>query len=71
MELNRKYRMHNIITQMNVQMSKYINARTVFTRVTLPKGRYIIIPSTFKPEILGEFMLRVYTNVDSGCRYWK
>ncbi|XP_029557099.1 calpain-5 [Salmo trutta] len=67
-ELNRKYRMHNIITQMNVQTSKYINARTVFTRVTLPKGRYIIIPSTLKPEILGEFMLRVYTDVDSGCR---
>ncbi|XP_055799309.1 calpain-5-like [Salvelinus fontinalis] len=67
-ELNRKYRMHNIITQMNVQTSKYINARTVFARVTLPKGRYIIIPSTLKPEILGEFMLRVYTDVDSGCR---
>uniref|UniRef100_A0A8C7PXN0 Calpain 6 n=1 Tax=Oncorhynchus mykiss TaxID=8022 RepID=A0A8C7PXN0_ONCMY len=67
-ELNRKYRMHNIITQTNVQTSKYINARTVFMRVTLPKGRYIIIPSTLKPEILGEFMLRVYTDVDSGCR---
>ncbi|XP_041707180.1 calpain-5 [Coregonus clupeaformis] len=67
-ELNRKYRMHDIITQLNVQSTTYINARTVFMRGMFPKGRYIIIPSTFKPEILGEFMLRVYTNVDSGCR---
>uniref|UniRef100_A0A8C8CK60 Calpain 6 n=1 Tax=Oncorhynchus tshawytscha TaxID=74940 RepID=A0A8C8CK60_ONCTS len=67
-ELNRKYRMHDIITQLNVQTTTYINARTVFMRAMLPKGRYMIIPSTFKPETLGEFMLRVYTNVDSGCR---
>jgi calpain-5 len=63
--------MHDIITQLNVQTTTYINARTVFMRAMLPKGRYMIIPSTFKPETLGEFMLRVYTNVDSGCRYWK
>ncbi|XP_030648208.1 calpain-5-like [Chanos chanos] len=67
-ELNRKYRMHDIITQQNVATSTYINARTVFMRKTLPKGRYIIIPSTFKPGIMGDFMLRVFTDVDSDCR---
>lgn len=68
-ELNRKYRMHDIITQQNVATSTYINARTVFMREVLRKGRYVIIPSTFKPDTLGEFMLRVYTDKDAGCKY--
>ena len=68
-ELNRKYRMHDILTQQAVETSMYINARTVFRRCNLPKGRYVIIPSTFRPQTLGEFMLRVFTDVDSGCRY--
>ncbi|XP_046876360.1 calpain-5-like [Hypomesus transpacificus] len=67
-ELNRKYRMHDIITQQIVDTSAFINARTVFRRCMLPKGRYIIIPTTFKPETLGEYMLRVFTDTDSGCR---
>ncbi|KAL0994057.1 hypothetical protein UPYG_G00117260 [Umbra pygmaea] len=67
-ELNRKYRLHDLITQTVVQTSTYINARTVFMRVKFPKGRYIIIPSTFQPQVLGDFMLRVYSGEDSGCR---
>ncbi|XP_006632721.1 calpain-5 [Lepisosteus oculatus] len=66
-ELNRKYRMHKIITQQVVATSTYINARTVFMRKNLPQGRYIIIPTTFTSGILGDFMLRIYTDVDSGC----
>ncbi|XP_037605136.1 calpain-5-like [Sebastes umbrosus] len=67
-ELNRKYRMHDILTQQVVETSTYINARAVFMRSTLPKGRYIIIPTTFKPYELGDYMIRVFTDVDSGCR---
>lgn len=68
-ELNRKYRMHDILTQESQVTSTYINARSVFLRYTLPLGRYIIFPTTFRPLTLGEFMLRVFTDVDSGCRY--
>lgn len=68
-ELNRKYRMHDLITQQNVATSTYINARSVFLRKVLPKGRYVIVPSTFRPDTLGEFMLRVYTDKDAVCRY--
>lgn len=68
-ELNRKYRMHDIITQQTVATSMFINARSVFMRKVLQKGRYVIIPTTFKPDTLGEFMLRVYTEEDAGCRY--
>ncbi|KAI1903606.1 hypothetical protein AGOR_G00028930 [Albula goreensis] len=67
-ERNRKYRMHDIVTQQNVATSLYINARTVFMRKVLPKGRYVIIPSTFMPQVLGDFMMRIYTDVDSDCR---
>ncbi|KAM6907588.1 calpain-5-like [Xenentodon cancila] len=67
-ELNRKYRMHDIVTQQSVATSIYINARTVFMRCVLPQGRYVIIPTTFRPETLGDYMLRVFTNVDSSCR---
>lgn len=37
-------------------------------RCDLPQGRYVIIPTTFKPFILGDYMLRLFTDVDSGCR---
>ncbi|XP_053702895.1 calpain-5-like [Synchiropus splendidus] len=67
-ELNRKYRMHDILTQQNVETSTYINARTVFLRCNLPQGRYVIFPTTFKPLVLGDYMLRVFTDVDSDCR---
>uniref|UniRef100_A0A671YNS3 Calpain 6 n=1 Tax=Sparus aurata TaxID=8175 RepID=A0A671YNS3_SPAAU len=67
-ELNRKYRLHDILTQQCVATSTYINARTVFMRVTLSQGRYVIIPTTFEPLTLGDYMLRVFTDVDSDCR---
>ncbi|KAI1898627.1 hypothetical protein AGOR_G00074330 [Albula goreensis] len=67
-EQNRMYRMHKIITQKVEALTTYINTRTVFMRKTLPKGRYIIIPSTYKPDELGEFMIRIFTDVNAGCR---
>ncbi|XP_070699757.1 calpain-5-like [Pempheris klunzingeri] len=67
-EVNRKYRMHDILTQQNVGTSTYINARTVFMRCNLPKGRYVIIPTTFKPQTLGDYMIRLFTDTDSDCR---
>ncbi|KAM4726367.1 calpain-5-like isoform 1-T2 [Anableps anableps] len=67
-ELNRKYRLHEIVTQQCLHTSSYIDARTVFLRCQLTEGRYIIIPTTFKPFKKGDYMLRLYTDVDSGCR---
>ncbi|XP_061660339.1 calpain-5-like [Syngnathoides biaculeatus] len=67
-ELNRKYRLHDILTQKCMATSTYINARTVFMRCTLEQGRYVILPTTFKPHILGDYMLRLFTDLDSGCR---
>ncbi|KAJ8405230.1 hypothetical protein AAFF_G00322210 [Aldrovandia affinis] len=67
-ELNRIYRVHRIVTQKVEATITYTNTRTVFLRKVLPQGRYILIPSTFRPEDLGEFMIRVFSGVNSGCR---
>ncbi|KAM6933959.1 calpain-5-like [Xenentodon cancila] len=65
-ELNRTYRMH--VTQQKVGGSIYINSRSVFLRIDLTQGRYIIIPTTFDPNLEGEFLLRVFTDVPSDCK---
>ncbi|KAL4659687.1 calpain-5-like [Arapaima gigas] len=67
-ELNRKYRLHDILTQEVVATSSYINLRSIFMRETLRPGRYVIIPSTFAPDVSGDFMITVFTDVDSGFR---
>ncbi|XP_072248125.1 calpain-5a [Leuresthes tenuis] len=65
-ELNRTYRMH--VTQEKVGGSIYINSRSVFLRIDLKEGRYVIIPTTFDPGLEGEFLLRIFTDVTSDCK---
>lgn len=65
-ELNRTYRMH--VTQQKVGGSNYINSRSVFRRIELPEGRYVIIPTTFDPGLEGDFLLRIFTDVPSNCK---
>ncbi|KAM9800997.1 calpain-5-like [Neosynchiropus ocellatus] len=65
-ELNRTYRMH--VKQQKVGGSVYINSRSVFLRIDLKEGRYVIIPTTFEPGLEGDFLLRIFTDVPSDCR---
>ncbi|XP_041850010.1 calpain-5-like [Melanotaenia boesemani] len=65
-ELNRTYRMHAI--QQKVGGSIYINSRSVFLRIDLTEGRYAIIPTTFNPDLEGDFLLRIFTDVPSDCK---
>ncbi|XP_013888263.1 calpain-5 [Austrofundulus limnaeus] len=65
-ELNRTYRMH--VTQQKVGGSTYINSRSVFLRIDLTEGRYVVIPTTFDPGLEGEFLLRVFTDMPSDCK---
>ncbi|XP_036071058.1 calpain-5-like [Oryzias melastigma] len=43
-------------------------ARSVFKSYNLPKGRYVVIPSTLQAGVQGQFMLRIFTDEDSSCR---
>ena len=43
-----------------VSSGPFVLSRSVFSRVKLKRGRYIIIPSTFDPGRCGDFVLRMY-----------
>ena len=45
-EENRRYRLHRI--QSPQVTSDYIKTKHIFLKATLPKGRFVIIPTTFK-----------------------
>lgn len=56
--VNRKYRMHDKLQ--HVASGPFVLSRSIFTRVQLKRGRYCIIPSTFEPGQVGNFVMRVY-----------
>lgn len=60
------YRMH--VNQQKVGGSTYINSRSVFLRIELTQGRYVVIPTTFEPGLEGEFLLRIFSDVSADCK---
>jgi hypothetical protein len=62
-EENRIYRLNS--EQQKVFVTSFINTRSVCMRKKLLAGRYCVIPSTFEPNINGDFFLRIYT--DNNC----
>jgi len=46
--------------------NSFINLREVSGRFKLPPGNYLILPSSFKPDEEGEFILRVFTEKAIG-----
>ncbi len=65
-EDNRKYRLHDL--KQKVASTTYTNSRSIFLRQRLPNGRYVVIPSTFDPDLEGRFLLRVYTDENNSLR---
>ncbi|XP_001367776.2 calpain-8 [Monodelphis domestica] len=43
----------------------YINRREVSTRIHLPVGEYLVVPSTFEPFKDGEFFLRIFSEKEA------
>eukprot|EP00116_Pleurobrachia_bachei_P005036 sb/3465298/ len=65
---NNKYRMTRFTK--HIASTKYLNTRQVmltnvspqvFKRLELEVGTYVVIPTTFKPETEGDFLLRIFS----------
>ncbi|XP_063169492.1 calpain-6 [Candoia aspera] len=70
-EDNREYRLHQLKIQERITNFNYISNRIVYLKVLLKQGRYLLIPTTFAPNIEEEFILRLFTDVPSELRELK
>jgi len=52
------------------QSQYFIKTREVTYRFKLKPGTYVIVPSTFDPNISGEFLLRLFTEKDASCHQY-
>ena len=49
----------------------FINTREISGRFRLPKGRFVIVPSTFEPNSEGDFLVRVYSLKQASQKWVK
>ncbi|CAH8471548.1 unnamed protein product [Heterobilharzia americana] len=52
-----------LLTKSPIAKSQFINTREVTAQFRVPPGAYVIIPSTFDPDIEANFILRVLSQV--------
>lgn len=67
-EFNRKYRLHQFSEEQIVNKSDYIKSKHIFLRANLPRGRYVIVVTTFEPGQSTDFLLRVFTEEDPDLK---
>lgn len=57
----------NDFLKINVSIARspaFVNTKEITNRFMFPSGKYVIIPSTFEPDLDGEFFLRIYTDAE-------
>lgn len=57
-EENRAYRVQK--KKKKVVTSDYVNQRSVYFQGLLKKGRHVLVPTTFEPNIETKFILRIF-----------
>uniref|UniRef100_A0A665WQG5 Si:dkey-19b23.13 n=1 Tax=Echeneis naucrates TaxID=173247 RepID=A0A665WQG5_ECHNA len=58
-EVNRCSRVQCVVEQ--AASSVYMDSRSVTLRATLAPGRYVALPTTFRPGAIGHFLLRLFS----------
>jgi len=53
----------------SVGRSTFTNSREVVGRHKLAPGHYVIVPSTFKPNESGDFLLRIFSEQQAPTEY--
>jgi hypothetical protein len=68
-EENRKYRLHEQWHYLPTVIAvDHIRRRELYYRGYLCRGRYILIPSTYKPGETGGHMVRMFSDADLNLR---
>merc|ERR1719414_210769 len=70
-EANRRYRVHQVVSGSDVATSDYIKTKHIFLRCRLPRhsgGRFVIVPTTFKPGESTDFLLRIFTEASANIK---
>ncbi|XP_052783914.1 calpain-5-like [Mya arenaria] len=62
-EENRHHRIHDYTYQEVIKNTTFRDSRSIFQKMKLDKGRYLIIACTFDKDLEVEFLFRIYT----GC----
>ncbi|KAK6623354.1 hypothetical protein RUM43_009206 [Polyplax serrata] len=64
-ETNRKYRLHKIMSFCQLLVSlDHQRKRELYYRGFFPKGRYLLVPTTYKPGAEGNFLIRLFSQGD-------
>lgn len=68
-EQNRKYRLHRMwpFCQTVVEID-HQRRREIYYRGFFPKGKYLLVPTAYKPGSLGNFLIRVISQADTKLR---
>ena len=56
-EANRNFRLHSLVDV--TCLTDYLTQRSITKRLRLPHGKYYLIPTTYAPDHVGNFMLRL------------
>ncbi|XP_045199572.2 calpain-5-like [Mercenaria mercenaria] len=60
-EENRHHRIHDHTYQEVIKNTVFRDSRSIFQKLKLDKGRYLVLACTFDPAIQQEFLFRIYT----------
>lgn len=60
-EENRHYRLHDYSFQEMIKSTVFRDSRSIFHKMKLSKGRYVIVACTFDQGVEQEYLFRIYT----------